>query len=443
MREHLKIFLVLVLMLVGTQICFAQKIDAFARVSVSPREGVVRQPYKVTISVYSGTWFAKPLQFANLRIDNAFIIPFTRTVSSISYINNKKYATLSFYYLVFPYNTGNLKIPELDINTSIPPEGDYKGMPYTIRSKAQNIKVNPIPSAKDEDVWMVAQNISFNEEWNKSLEDLKVGDVLERKITIRASGTLPTLIQPLKIEKPEWVSTYPQEPVLQDKRDNKGVNGVRIESYSYLFEEEGEITLPAQELLWWNPDTKRVYKRTIPEQKLKIKANPDLAMMESLKDSLLAISAPLDIGLEEEKPFPWLRLGFVVILAFLTLYFAWKTVRIIVLHSKEKRAVYLQSEAYYFKQVLYAIKSSDTKEFIRALYVWFDKARKPDHLAAISSYLEDQEREVLENVIACDSSELSSVQCLQLKKLLASVRRKLISSSIPKNFNTKLNPTSF
>ena len=70
-----------------------------------------------------------PLQFSNLQIDNAFIIPFTRTLSSMTYINNKGYATLTFYYLVFPYETGDILIPPLEITATTPPEGDYKGVP--------------------------------------------------------------------------------------------------------------------------------------------------------------------------------------------------------------------------------------------------------------------------------------------------------------------------
>ncbi len=417
-------FTVLFVSVLGEQESFAQKTDAFARVSVTPREGVVRQPYKVTITVHSSTWFAKPLQFANLRIDDAFIIPFTRTVSSINYINKKKYATLSFYYLVFPYNTGTLQVPELEISASIPPEGGYKGEAVTILTKAQTIQIKPIPSAKDEEVWMVAKNVAIKESWSKPLNNLKVGDVIEREITITASGTLPSLIEPFKIEQPDLTSIYPKEPDLQDKRNNDDVNGVRIESYSYLFEEEGEIIIPEEEIFWWNPTTKRVYKRTIEEQKLKIAANPDLALMKSLKDSLLAMSAPVDLELEE-KSFPWLRVVIVLIVLLLVGYFGTKITRYFILKSKTKRSEYLQSEAYYFKKLNKALNDKNTTEFIRQLYVWFDKARKPEQNAAIYYYLSEEEKSLLESVIRNSYSVLSVDQKNKFRQLLDKLKTEL------------------
>ncbi|WP_347839231.1 BatD family protein [uncultured Draconibacterium sp.] len=417
----------------------AQKIDAFARVSVSPREGVVRQPYKVTINVYSSTWFAAPLQFANLRIDNAFIIPFTRTVSSINYINRKKYATLSFYYLVFPYNTGTLQVPELEISASIPPEGGYKGEPVTIRTNVQTIKIKPVPASKEQKVWMVANNINIKESWSRSLNNLKVGDVVEREIEINAEETLPSLIQPLEIEKPDGISIYPKQADLRDTRNNQNVNGKRIEYYSYLFEEEGEIMIPAEEVLWWNPHTKRIYQRTLAEQKISIAANPELALMESLKDSLLAISAP-KLTEVEEKTIRWVTIGVFLLLLIVTIYYGRKLLKLLIQHQKEKYAAYLQSEDYHFKKIVQALKNKTATEFIRALYCWFDKTRQPGYKAAISYYLTSEQKHLLESIITTQEQKITEIQQKDLVKLLTNLRTKVTCSDVEQQEKHKLNP---
>ncbi|WP_346859171.1 BatD family protein [uncultured Draconibacterium sp.] len=439
MVKHIKhISLLFVLGTLLSVYSFAQKIDAFARVSVVPHEGVVRQAYKVTITVHSSTWFAKPLQFTNLHIDDAFIIPFTRTVSSINYINNKKYATLSFYYLVFPYSTGDIKIPELEINANIPPEGGYKGEPVLIRTKQQMIKVKAVPSSKDENVWTVANNITINDNWSKNIETLKVGDVVEREIIITASGTLPSLIQPLIIEKPEFTSIYPREPELQDKRTDKSANGVRIERYSYLFEDEVEIIIPEEQILWWNPTTESVYKRTIPEKKITIKANPDLAMMESLKDSLLAMSAPLQTT--EEEPFSWTLVGLLLIVLLLAGYFGIKSLRYAVRSYRKNRIVYLQSEAYCFKQLQDALDHKTRKEFIRLLYIWFDKVRDSGQSASISDYLNWPERDIWEDLIQTNEFDAGLENKNQFRILISKLRENLVVNDTQKGRLRKLNP---
>ena len=434
--KHIIFVLGIFLLVIGGKDSSAQKIDAFARVSVSPREGVVRQPYKVTIHVYSSTWFAKPLQFANLQVENAFIIPFSRTVSGINYINNKKYATLTFYYLVFPYETGDMIIPELEINTSIPPEGGYQGEPVTIKTKSQKVRVGAVPSANDEDVWMVAKNVSITENWSRDLQNLKVGDVVERQIIISAEGTLPSLISPLEIEEPENVSVYPAQPELQDKRNDKDANGVRTETYSYLLEKEGELIIPEQVVTWWNPITKKVYQRTLPEHQLTVAVNPDLAMMESLKDSLMAMNTPV-ADEESEVPFPWMKLLW-VIPAILILYLAFDQIKKLLLNLKERKSAFRQSEAWYFKQVQLALKKRDRAAFINALYRWFDRTRISGKSAAITSYLQDDDKAAFEHFMFTAGHKPGEKK--QSLSNLEKLRKSIISEGKENKSTNTLNP---
>ncbi len=439
--RHIPVVLALLLSL-ATIPANAQSTNAFARVSISPREGVVRQPYKVTIRVYSSTWFASPLQFTNLQIENAFIIPFTRTVSGIDYINNKKYASLTFYYLVFPYNTGKLEIPELVINASIPPEGEYKGQPVTIRTKAQTVKVYPIPVDKNEPIELVASNVTIQENWSRPLTDLKVGDVLERTITIRANNTLPSLIPPMELSRPGHVSIYADAPDLQDKRTSNGVNGVRVEKYSYLFEEEGEVLIPEEEVVWWNPTSKKPYRRALNEQTLQIAANPDLALLKSLKDSLQALAAPQTMEVENKKV-PWIKLGILLVAAVLILYLLFRLTRKFVQRYKQKNAAYKQSEAYEFKQLQATLDRGNSAEVLRALYRWFDKARNFSQPAAIDSFLNNEEKAQMLALAAeakGTGNLLNADQKHDYGMLFQVIRQKVLNADRKKQQATSLNP---
>ncbi|MFV0589955.1 MAG: hypothetical protein ACK5M7_01100 [Draconibacterium sp.] len=435
--KHIIFILGILLILLGGKDASAQKIDAFARVSVSPREGVVRQPYKVTIHVHSSTWFAKPLQFANLQVENAFIIPFSRTVSGIDYINKKKYATLTFYYLVFPYEIGEMLIPELEINTSIPPEGDYKGQPVTIKTKSQKIRVGEVPSTKELPVWMVAKNVSVKESWSKNLQTLKVGDVVERKIVISAEGTLPSLILPMEIIEPENVSIYPAQPELQDKRNDHDANGVRTETYSYLLEKEGELIIPEHVITWWNPTTKKVYQRTLSEQKLNVAPNPDLAMMESLKDSLRALN-PIPVDEEITKSIPWMYL-FLLLPAALLFYFAFKLILRLVSNIKARKAAYLESEAWYFKQLQSASKTDDKKATVNALYRWFDHTRIPGNSATVSAYLPEDQKSELENYFV--NKQNKTEQKIVVNSILTYLRKEMTQKNKQEKNTSELNPS--
>lgn len=402
---------------------WAREFDAFARVKVSPRNVVVRQPFRVTISVYTATWYTNPLQFNNLKIENAFIIPFTRTLSSIEYIQNKKYASLTFYYLVIPYETGELEIPALEITATTPPVGEYKGIKIPLETRAQRIEIKELPES-EEKLWMVAKNVNYRESWNKELDMLKVGDVLERTIVLNASGTLPSLIQPLELEKPVGVSLYPAPPELKDTRTAQDVNGRRTEHYSYLFEEEGEVTFPEEQFFWWNPSTHRVYSRTIPERVLQIAPNPNLDMMVSLKDSLDALQASA-LQVQEEEPFPWKKYGLILLAGLLALYLLVRIILIIIRHIRRRRKAYLASSRYELNRCRRALRKKDARVFTNTLYTWVDRSRKAGQSAAVYDYLEEEEKKsflaFMEAVIS-GKPDLSQSDRRELSALLKSLK---------------------
>lgn len=406
----------------------AQSHDVFARVSVSPREGVIRQPYRVTISVYTATWYTQPLQFTNFKIENAFIIPFTSTLSSMSYIERKPYATLSFYYLVFPYEHGTMEIPALDIVATTPPEGDYKGVPVQLKTRPQHIEIKTLPVTRTgEALWMVAKNIQFSEQWSKPLDELKVGDVLERSIAINAAGTLPSLIQPLDFPEPAGVSLYAGQTELKDLRNAQDVNGRRTEHYSYLFEEEGQVHIPEKTFSWWNPVTRKVYQRTIQGRSLNIRANPDLDLLVSLKDSLDALNMP-DLPVAEKEAFPWKKYGIIGVGSLLALFFMFKIVVILIRFFRIRRKTWLESETFFYYHARRSLHKGNTNEFVNNLYRWLDQSRTSGMPAEFGAYLDEENRKLFHSFLNKQlqhPAPLSREDKSNLKHLLSEARKAL------------------
>lgn len=411
-----------IIMLLCSRPAYAQH-DTFARVKVSPRNGVVKQAYKVTISVYTSTWYTEPLQFSNLQIDNAFIIPFTRTLSSMTYMNGKGYATLTFYYLVFPYETGNMVIPPLDITATTPPEGDYKAVAVKINTRPQTIKVSTIPATPEAPVTMVANDVYLQEKWNKPLDNLKVGDVIERTIHIYASGTLPSLISPFTPETPLNTSLYPRNTELKDQRTTTNAGGLRIEQYAYLFEEEGTITIPKETISWYSPLTKRTYSRSTEAHTLTIAPNPDLAVMQSLKDSLQALNAPVGIQ-QGKKEIPWNTILITILVSLLFIFAIQQAIKLIVSINKQRKK-YLLSEAYYLKQLLAAIHKGQNRLIINQLYRWYDRARKQNHPLTITSLVSNDEKKLLELILSSPNGHIQSKNRRELKQIIKKVSKRL------------------
>jgi len=292
----------------------------------------------------------------------------------MSTVNKKKYASLEFYYIVFPYQTGELTFPALEIKASIPPEGDYKGQDIILKTEAFTVLVEEVPNGYDEEKWMVANDVRLNNSWSEDLSQVRIGDVLTRNITTNAKGTLPSFIDEPNVVEVEFASLYAQEPEFTDLRDDKSVNGKRVDRYSYLLEKEGEFTIPAVEVSWFNPALGKFYKRELPEYKILVLPNPEMASLHQLRDSLNALNPVFnDEMVQEEEAFDWklwLRYGLYAIILIFLLLGVWKVVKRVNKHQKAKRLAYQNSEAFWFHMLM---KQNNEKSLLVQLYAWLNR----------------------------------------------------------------------
>lgn len=426
----------------------SQQLGAFATVNVSKKRVVLEQPVRVKITAYSPTWFAEPLTIGNLRIGGAFIQSFKRTTPGIKQLSGKQYATLEFYYILFPYQEGELIFPELTLTTSIPPEGDYKGQPVTLKTQPVPIVVDPVPSGADPGHWLVATNVQVRNHWSAELDELKIGDVVNRTISISATGTLPAFIDAPEIGKVNFASLYASAPKFQDERDQINAKGKRTDSYAYLLEQQGTFTVPEVVVKWWNPYTRKYYSRRIPAYELTVSANPDLASLTQLKDSLSAMNVPPveQQEAEEEGVNTSLLLKRVVLVGFLLLLGCWlsKWVNSWWLDFRKKRAAYKHSEPYWFNKVM---QQKESRGLLNHLYHWLDVSHlnidthSLDEMAEGDKELSRQLHELKRDLYAAKEAESYDIQ--QIKKGISLWRKKKIKEQrkVPSKVRLqKLNP---
>ncbi|WP_439184855.1 BatD family protein [Carboxylicivirga taeanensis] len=345
----------------------------FATLKVNTKKVYKQQPVKATITVYTSTWFTDSPDLGNVAIPNAFVIPFKRTISGIQYVNNAKYATLEFFYLIFPLEAGQLAIPELSIEVSTPAEGQYKGVRRQLKTKALSIQVLAAPSNFKGSEWLVAKDAYISDTWNSDLNELKVGDVIERTITTRALGTLPAFIPATTITQPTWASIYPRQPQINDTRTKTDANGQRIEKYRYLLEKEGSFNIEPVSISWWNPYLQKQYTRSTKPLSVIVQPNPDLNMLTTMRDSLQTAAVPvatteadtplLIFGMSPKK------LTLLLLAVILVVWLLTKSWKKFVSYIQRQRKIYLNSDTYLYHQLIKA-HSKSSKEQLNTLY-WF------------------------------------------------------------------------
>lgn len=362
---------ILLLMLSFGYTSAAQQVDAFAVVKASKTEVFVQEPVRVTITVYTSTWFTDALDYGNFSVANSFVLPFTRTLSSIQYVNKKKYATLTFYYIVFPYSDGTIEIPSLSIKAITPPVGDYKGKEVLLKTKAIALKVKPVPEQVDDTEWMVAKNAYISEKWSKPLSNIKVGDVVERSIYIKAMGTLPSFIPNTHIEELTFASIYPKEAIYKDLKTDSDANGSSVQKILYLFEKEGQFKIPAVQINWWNPYAQKLFSKSTAELSIEVLPNPDLDMLATARDSLNIENTSITHEIEQQwyERLTWkqyLLLAIILVVFYYIIRLLISFIQKIIQYNND----YKHSESFYFKQINRAKSDSET---LNAFYYWLFK----------------------------------------------------------------------
>lgn len=376
-KQVLLIFLMCFFLITNAQNCFVQT-------QTDRKEVYVQQPFRVTITVLTATWYTAPLVFDQLQVPNAFIMPFDRTVPGMFQVNGKQYAGLQFYFIVFPFKAGHYTLPAIPITAETPAVGDYKGEKIKLTTQPLTYTVKPFPKSFTSADWFVAKEVDIAQRWSKPLNKLKVGDVINRTLTINAKGTLPQFIPELKTDTLDWAGVYPGKTTLTDTRDEFEANGKRIQTTNILLEKTGDFVFPALSINWLNPVNSIIYQRLIPSVKVHVAANPNLGMLRTLKDSLAA-KQPITTALKKNHHtifgLPWYKfvlyqLGLIAVL-YLLFRLGLYSSRVI----KERHHLYLNSENYWFSQ--FKRSPLELSVLLVHLYRWWDHLSIPQKPASI------------------------------------------------------------
>lgn len=349
----------------------------FSTVSVNQNAVYVGQPVEVTVSVYTSTWFTRGVDPGNIKVNGAFTIYF-RSVSSTESFNGKTYAGVKMIFNVFPYDDEDLIFPSLVINVETPDEGTSKGIPRHVNTKSRTIVVKSVPVNYDSEAWMVSSGVSVKQNWIGDKNNVRVGSVIERYVVREVEGSVAELIPPIHWDTISGVSLYPTRAEVKNNKTRTAIRASRTDGIKYLFEEEGEIELPELVILWWNPQTGKMQKRTLKKVVLNVRANPDLGMLKSIRDSLVVQNPGFegeDASKEKTRILGLSLREFImaICLLLILLYASYKIFGPLKRALLKRREEYRSSERFYFNKFRKAARSKNKALTRQTLYRWIDQ----------------------------------------------------------------------
>ena len=237
-------------------------------------------------------------------------------------------------------------------------------------------------------------NLSLEEEWNTDINNLRVGDSIERTITMIADGLDGAVLPPFSPEDISGLNIYSEPADIERNYVDGSIVGSRTETSTLVATESGQIEIPEIQIPWWNVETDTLETSVIPATIIEVASitgvvpsEQAISPTESIED-LLAASPTLDrdmINAQEEAEFievnaSWLNYS--ILFAFFVL--AISVYRLVIFPNQDKinqqlkiqktafRARYApeNNEKVAFKRLKTACKTRNLRDIREALIVW-------------------------------------------------------------------------
>jgi hypothetical protein len=187
-------------------------------------------------------------------------------------LNGREYSVVERTIAIFPQESGEIQISPARFEARVFANGRITGR-KVFESEPQSIAVKPIPAPPDEfpnAAWLPAHDLDLREDWSREPRRLAAGEPVSRNITVGVLGQLETQIPVIEIEAPDNINLYPDQPELSRQFEAGGIRGVRRDQYALIAVANGDVTLPAIELPWFDTDEAEWKVATLPERTLSV-----------------------------------------------------------------------------------------------------------------------------------------------------------------------------
>ncbi|MCE5294818.1 MAG: BatD family protein, partial [Chlamydiales bacterium] len=137
-------------------------------------------------------------------------------------------------------------------------------------SNEVRLTVKPIPAPFQKNDWLAAYDVTLDEEWSENPEKITVGEPITWTLTLKAEGSLASLLPDVSIPASAAYKQYPDKPVLTNTPSTKGNTAKRQSKIALIANKAGTLTLPEITIKWWDLAQNKVRVATVPARTLTV-----------------------------------------------------------------------------------------------------------------------------------------------------------------------------
>ena len=375
--------------------------ELFLEIEVNKETVYVQEQLLFTIKLYYTINGIRNPQFTELEMDDTVIQLIGSPNQYENLIEGVRYGVYEKRYVIFPQRSGPLQIPDILFRGEVT-DGSSNFVFRNLNTRRVTAFIDGITigvkerpaAALTNDTWLPVTNLSLEEEWNTDINNLRVGDSIERTITMIADGLDGAVLPPFSPEDISGLNIYSEPADIERNYVDGSIVGSRTETSTLVATESGQIEIPEIQIPWWNVETDTLETAVIPATIIEVASitgvvpsEQAISPTESIED-LLAASPTLDrdmINAQEEAEFievnaSWLNYS--ILFAFFVL--AISVYRLVIFPNQDKinqqlkiqktafRARYApeNNEKVAFKLLKTACKMRNLRDIREALIVW-------------------------------------------------------------------------
>lgn len=246
--------------------------------AISPADGIVPgQRVALTLEIATDRWFSGGTRINLPEVPGLVILQNEQFASNASETRGGRNWVIQRWTLdVFPQRVGQFTIPPLTVKLKVNTE-DSGDIEVELASEATRFSVAIPDSLSQAGQWVAAPAFTVKQSFNRSLENLAVGDAFEQEVVFAASDVMAMMLPDYTPKQLTGLAAYPAPAVLENSNNRGQTRASRRITVSYVVESAGQFLLPASDYFWWNTDSGELVLVSLPETRIEIDGASSLA----------------------------------------------------------------------------------------------------------------------------------------------------------------------
>ncbi|MGF1715574.1 BatD family protein [Photobacterium chitinilyticum] len=204
-------------------------------------------------------------------------------------LNGRRYLVITRDYQITAGKAGSILLRGAEFRGNVVKSG--RGFGSTLRIPVEKQTGDLKLSVRDkpasyQGLWLPTQDLQLEQQWQPDSKEIRVGDPLTRTITLQIKNAEQSSLPNLTLQYPDKVKVYDEKPVYST------VNGYTVMTLKQVIlpREQGELSLPALSINWWNTETSK--QETSHIDGLKVTVLPGDSINNNINLPLLSEPTP-------------------------------------------------------------------------------------------------------------------------------------------------------